>query len=65
MVSEYQKGNFLPVIHCLKYNLIDKNFLDPQGYNILHMAVSYNNIPLVLILLDHFKIDPNIRSASG
>jgi len=63
IINEYQKGNFLPALHCLRYNLIPKNYLDYQGYNFLHVAVSQNQIPLVIMFLDHFKIDANIRSS--
>jgi len=59
---EYQKQNYLPVLHCLRHNLIPKDFIDYGGYNILHHAVSQGSIPFTLVLLDHFKIDVNIRS---
>jgi ankyrin repeat protein len=65
VATEYQKGNFLPVIHCLAYKLIPKDYLDFSGYNVLHHAISYNNIPLIILLLDHFKIDINIRSKNN
>jgi len=64
VINEYQRGNYLPVFHCLRYNLIPKDYIDYTGYNVLHVAVSQGSIPIVLILLDHFKIDVNIRSAS-
>lgn len=62
VVSEWQRGNFLPALHCLRYNLIPKDFYDYTGYNILHHAVSQASIPVILILLDYFKFDVNIRS---
>jgi len=64
VITEYQRGNYLPVLHCLKYNLIAKDYVDYTGYNVLHHAVSQGAIPIILILLDHFKIDVNIRSGS-
>lgn len=65
VATEYQKGNFLPVIHLLQYKLIQKDYLDFSGYNVLHHAISYNNIPLIILLLDHFKIDINVRSKNN
>jgi len=62
---EYQRQNYLPVLHCLRHNLIPKDFIDYGGYNILHHAVSQGSIPLTLALLDYFKIDVNIRSRIG
>ena len=65
VVTEWQRGNFLPALHCLRYNLIPKEFLDFTGYNVLHHAVSQGSVPITLILLDYFKIDVNIRSGNN
>jgi len=62
IINEYQRRNFPPALHCLRYNLIPKNYLDCQGYNFPHVALSQNQIPLVIMFLDHFKIDANVRS---
>lgn len=62
---EYQRGNFLPIIHCLEYNLVPREYLDGSGYNVLHHAISYNNGDVVLLLFDHFKMDVNLRSGSN
>jgi len=64
IITEYQRGNFLPILHCLRYNLLPRDYVDYTGYNFLHHAVSQGQIPIILILLDHFRIDVNIRSAS-
>jgi len=62
---EWQRGNFLPALHCLRYNLLPKDFYDQTGYNVLHHAVSQGSIPIVLALLDYFKFDVNIRSKNN
>lgn len=63
--GEYQKGNFLPGIHCLYYNLVPKDYIDPTGYNIFHHAISYNNVEVVIALLDHLKLDIHLRSKTN
>jgi hypothetical protein len=35
-------GNFEPLFLALKYNLIDKNFIDSMGFNFLHQAASHD-----------------------
>ena len=65
VVSEWQRGNFLPALHCLRYNLIQKEYLDNTGYNMLHHSVSQGSVPITLILLDYFKIDVNIKSGNN
>mmetsp|Transcript_32176 Transcript_32176/g.37104 ORF Transcript_32176/g.37104 Transcript_32176/m.37104 type:complete len:840 (+) Transcript_32176:84-2603(+) len=63
--AEYQKGNFLPGLHCLYYNLVPKDYIDNTGYNILHHAISYNNLDMVIVLLDHLKFDVHLRSKTN
>jgi len=63
--TEWQRGNFLPALHCLRYNLMPKDFYDQTGYNVLHHAVSQGSIPIVLTLLDYFKFDVNLRSKNN
>ncbi len=65
IITEYQRGNFLPALHCLRYGMVPKDYVDYSGYNFVHHAVSQGAIPILLILLDHFRIDVNIRSSSG
>ena len=59
VVLEYQRGNFLPALHCLRQNLIPGDYIDKIGYSILHHAVCHNNADTVLMLLDYFKLDVN------
>jgi len=63
--TEWQRGNFLPALHCLRYNLMPKDFFDQTGYSVLHHAVSQGSIPIVLTLLDYFKYDVNLRSKNN
>ena len=65
VIAEYQRGNFFPILQCLKLGNVPKDFVDQSGYNILHHAVSYNMVEIVLILLDIFKFDINIRSKTN
>lgn len=62
--SELQRGNFKPYLVCLQENYIPKEFIDPAGYNLLHYAASYNDVPLAYYLLSEMRIDVNIRSNS-
>jgi hypothetical protein len=40
--NEIFLGNFDPLFLALKYNLIDKNFIDSMGFNFLHQAASHD-----------------------
>lgn len=60
--NEAYKGNFLPAIRCLTLEIMPKDYIDASGYHIIHHAISYNNFDVTLLLLDHFKIDVNIKS---
>ena len=62
LVLCYQSGNYLPLLHCYKNNLIPLEFLDESGYHPLHSAISSYLFPPIIIMLDHFKIDVNIHS---
>jgi len=64
-ITGCQQGNFLPALHCLRYNLMPKDFVDQTGYNILHYAVRQNSIPTVLTLLNDFEFDINFRSTNN
>ena len=63
--SSYQAGNYDPLLHCYNYDLIPKDFIDNTGYHPFHNAVASNQIPVALTLLNHFKIDPNVRSRNN
>jgi len=65
IVSSYQKGNFNPLLHCYNHDLIPKDLFDNSGYHALHSAVAGNQIQAVLVMIDHFKIDVNLRSKSN
>lgn len=65
VVTSYQSGNYLPLLHCLNNNLISLDFFDPAGYHPLHTAVASNQIPMVVIFLDHYKVDVNLKAKNG
>jgi len=49
---------------CLHHKFVDKEWLDGSGYNVLHHAACYNNLSIVKILVEYFKIDPNIQASN-
>lgn len=63
-IRECQKGNFNPALDCLRNNLMPKDFLDEDGYSVLHYAVSQDSIADLLTLLNEFRFDVNFRSQS-
>jgi ankyrin repeat protein len=50
---------------CIEKNLIDKEFIDESGHNILHHAVAYNKIKGVVPLIEKYKIDVNLKTQNN
>lgn len=62
--SECTRGNLKPLCVTIEKKYVDPNFLDTNGYNILHLAISNDNQFLIQYLLENHASNPDIESKS-